>query len=155
MQRVTHLPGTLWFGLKSRHWVFRLWDTSGPVKPHLTALCRLLTLLVQAMPTSQGSFVSAQGCCRHSCFCLPVTYDTPIQPYFLVSWNLKEWLRVTFNSSRSAGKIFRIPKAFFPIQLCLHGEGEEVQLVLQDILTPLSGDACGLLPSGQDQDRMI
>lgn len=50
-------------------------------------------------------------------------------------------MRVTLNSSRVAGKILRIPRAFFPIRLCLHGEGGEVQLVLQDIPTALSGDA--------------
>lgn len=72
MQRVTHLPGTLWFSLKSRRSLFGLWDTSRPVKPHLIGLCRLLTLLVQAMLTSQGSFLSAKGWCWHSCFCLAV-----------------------------------------------------------------------------------
>lgn len=143
MQRVTHLSGTLWFGLNSRHWLFRLWDTSRPVKPYLTALCRLLTALVQALLPSKDSFVSAKGCFQHSCFCLAVTYSTPIQLYFFwwpETWRNGSWRRLEEGISASTavevlGKYSGSPKHSLLFNPVLHGEGGEVQPVLQVIPT--------------------
>lgn len=157
MQRVTHLSGTLWFGLKSRCWLFGLQDTSRPVKPHLIGLCRLLTILVQAMFTSQGSFLSAKGWCWHSCFCLAVCNLWHSHPDLLFWWP-GTWRNGCPSLSTAAGMLGKYsgsPKLSSLFNFVLHGEGGDVQPVLQDIPTLLSGDTCRLFPPGQDQDRII
>jgi len=56
---------------------------------------------------------------------------------------------------RLLGKYLGCPKSYSLLDPALHGKEEEVQLVLQDLPTQLSGDACQLFPSGGDQDRVI
>lgn len=127
MQRITDLTKIFWFVLKSRHCLFRLWDTSRSIKHYVIALRRLLTVLVQAMLASYNSSVSAKGRCRDTCFCLVglVTLNTPIQPYFLCQcvWNLKEWLPIALSSSGDAGKILGMPKELFSARPCCVWEG--------------------------------
>lgn len=125
MQRVTHLSGTLWFGLKSRCWLFGLQDTSRPVKPHLIGLCRLLTILVQAMFTSQGSFLSAKGWCWHSCFCLAVCNLWHSHPDLLFWWP-GTWRNGCPSLSTAAGMLGKYsgsPKHSSLFNFVLHGEG--------------------------------
>lgn len=42
----------------------------------------------------------------------------PSRPFFLVTWNLEEWMSIALNNSKDAGRILKNPKAFFPVEPC-------------------------------------